>query len=787
MLAALSAAERSHATADRSSAPYPPRAIPAAADRIDDKGVYVFLLTKVNGNPRPELVRLEQRGRNLYMLPETARKFGFRADYLERISPDTPLSDYPGIQVVYDESRQTLDITAPLQILDLETKILGPESRTWTRASVSPGLLFNYDLYSSFDSHNARVLNMFSELRAFNEWGTASTTYLSKLFQPGDGSASDRSTVRMDSRLEYSWQDTRVTLRLGDTLTSGLPWTRQTLIGGVHIARDFSLQPYRVTAPLPAYFGAVTQPSSVQLYVDGIRQYSGQVPAGPFQLNFQPSVNGAGRAQVVMTDALGRSTSVQFPFYATSRLLRAGLADWSFEAGYVREGYGYDSFDYGRALVTSGTLRHGLTDRMTVSGHVEYGDGIAMGGAGVDLLVGNWGTVSASAAGSRGDGSSGSQHSLGYQLQRGAYSLGWNTQRANRRFRDVASRYGSSPALRSDSAYAGVSVASIGNFSVNYARFEAADRSGARYAGLSWSRSLFRGATLSLAATQNLNDRRDRTITLSLIANLGSGVSGYAAATRTHDGSSRTVSASGGDIGPDTWNWNLRAQRSERHGAGTQSYTSASGEVSRQLPYADINAGINQSGSTRSVHAHAAGSIVAMGGGIFAARRIYDGFAVVSTDSVPDIPVFAENRPVGHTDGNGLLLVPSLQAYQNNRISIDPIQLPLDMHIDQVRMNVVPRRNSGVKVTFGMQRVRAASLIVYLPDGIPVPLGTAAYLNDSAEASGWVGYDGRLYLEGLQNSNRVRLQGKQLDCTIAFTLDEVADAVPEIGPFSCVH
>lgn len=787
MSAALFTSGPSHATASTGSAPYATGAIPDAAERVDERGIYVFLLTKVNGNPQPELVRLEQRGRKLYMLPQTARKLGFRTDYLERISPDTPLSDYPSIQAVYDESRQTLDITAPLELLDIETTILGAESRTWTQASVSPGLLFNYDLYSSFDSGNARALNLFSELRAFNRWGTASTTYLSKLFQPGDGSALDRSTVRLDSRLEVSWQDARVTLRLGDTLTSGLPWTRQTLIGGVRIARDFSLQPYQVTAPLPAYFGAVTQPSSVQLYVDGIRQYSGQIPAGPFQLNFQPSVNGAGRAQVVMTDALGRSTSVQFPFYGTSRLLRAGLADWSFEAGYVRKSYGFRSFDYGHALVASGTVRRGVTDRTTVSGHAEFGDRISMGGLGIDLLVGNWGTVSASMAGSRGDGSSGSQHSLGYQLQRGVYSLGWNSQRANARFRDVASRYGSGPTLRSDSAYAGVSFASIGNFGVNYARFETTDRSRARYAGFSWSRSLFRGATLSLAATQNLDDRRDRTITFSLIANFGSGVSGYAAATRTHDGSSRTLSASGGGIGPEAWNWNLRAQRSERHGAGAGAYKSASAEVSRQLQYADIDAGIYQSGNTRSVHAQAAGSIVAMGGEIFAARRIYDGFAVVSTDSVPDIPVFVENRPVGRTDANGLLLVPSLHAYENNRISIDPIQLPPDMHIDQVRMNAVPRRNSGVQVAFGMQRVRAASLIVHLPDGVPVPLGTAAYLNDSTEPDGWVGYDGRLYLEGLQNSNRVRLQGKQLDCTIAFTLDDVADVVPEIGPFSCRH
>ncbi len=83
--------------------------------------------------------------------------------------------------------------------------------------------------------------------------------------------------------------------------------------GACWFGTDFALQPYRITAPLPAFFGSATLPSDVELYVNGVRQYSGNVPAGPFQLNTIPNISGAGNAQVVLTDAaLGRATTLNF-------------------------------------------------------------------------------------------------------------------------------------------------------------------------------------------------------------------------------------------------------------------------------------------------------------------------------------------------------------------------------------------------------------------------------------------------------------------------------------------
>lgn len=59
-------------------------------------------------------------------------------------------------------------------------------------------------------------------------------------------------------------------------------------LGGLQIGSNFDLQPYMTTTPLPAFFGSATLPSAVELYVNGLKQYSGEVPAGPFELNTAP-------------------------------------------------------------------------------------------------------------------------------------------------------------------------------------------------------------------------------------------------------------------------------------------------------------------------------------------------------------------------------------------------------------------------------------------------------------------------------------------------------------------
>ncbi|MEO6984445.1 MAG: fimbria/pilus outer membrane usher protein [Paralcaligenes sp.] len=759
--------------------PFPPALTPTA-HKPDPATVAdsVFLSVKLNGNQDADFVPFTDRQGELYLTKESATQLGFSAEYLQGVSASTPLSQYPDVKVDYNRSLQSVSITAPFSALNLSTAVVGARGGARTVASASPGLVLNYDLYSSYDNQNNANLSGFAQLRAFNNFGVLSDSYLFSEQRLQGQPGWQRTIVRMDTTLEHSLQDKELTFRLGDTLTNGLSWTRQTRLGGLQISRNFTLQPYQTTTPLPAYFGSAALPSAVELYVNGIQQYNGNVPAGPFVLNAMPSVNGAGQAQVVLTDALGRRTSVDFSYYNASKLLRKGLTDWSFETGYVRENYGFESFRYGHDPMASGTVRHGFTNWFTGEGHLEGSKGIVSGGLGAVVNIGDLGVVSAAWAQSKALGVNGGQYSLGYQVQRGPFNAGFNTQRSIGGFSDVAGLYGGSPVLRNDSAYVGFSAGKIGNFSLNYALLQQADQPRYRYGGASWSRSFGQGVSVSLSANQNLDVRSDRAIYLSVNFSLGKNVSAYASAART-DGASTYTSGASHSASGDEWGWSVQAQQADQQTA------TANGQISRQFQYLDFGAGISSAGASQYGYASASGSLVAMGGGVFAARRIYDGFAVVSTDGVPNVPIKSQNRVVGDTNSRGLLLVPSLQSYQHNKISVDPTNLPVNMRIERVDTDVVPRYGSGVNVKFTMETVHAASLILHGPDGQVIPMGEQAFLNHGKEPAGWVGYDGRLYLEGLKEDNYLSIQGEDINCTLRFRYTAKADTVPEMGPLLC--
>jgi outer membrane usher protein FimD/PapC len=127
-------------------------------------------------------------------------------------------------------------------------------------------------------------------------------------------------------------------------------------------------------------------------------------------------------------------------------------------------------------------------------------------------------------------------------------------------------------------------------------------------------------------------------------------------------------------------------------------------------------------------YAQATGSLVWMGGHAFAARSIQDAFAVVSTAGLSGIPVKLENRVVGRTDARGLLLVTPLNAWQRNKLSIDPMDLPADLRVTEVDRIATPGDRAGVRVGFAIAPVRAAVLVLreQQPTKIVVAVPTAS-------------------------------------------------------------
>jgi outer membrane usher protein len=169
---------------------------------------------------------------------------------------------------------------------------------------------------------------------------------------------------------------------------------------------------------------------------------------------------------------------------------------------------------------------------------------------------------------------------------------------------------------------------------------------------------------------------------------------------------------------------------------------------------------------------------------VFTARRIDDAFAVVATGA-PNVPVTLENRVVGETDDSGDLLITPLNAYQKNRVAIDPMRLPADSRIERVDDEVVPSDRAGVLVNFRVEAVAAASVLLHDADGKALPVGSTVALNGDASANALVGYDGAVYLEGVKPANTLDVETPSGTCRVRFDYRYTAGVVPVVGPLVC--
>lgn len=737
----------------------------------------LYLEVTLNQAPRGLLPFIEQHGR-LQALPQVLRQLGFPAQgdapvYLDQLS---------GVQVRYDARMQTLAIDAPLDQLDLPTATVGARAPDLPVARASPGMLLNYDLYATHVEDQSS-LALTSELRVFGIGrGTLSNLSLQRRFQEGTARRWRTESVRLDTRWTLDFPEQAISVEVGDFYSGFLDWSRPVRMAGLQVGRNYGLQPYRVLSPTPSFLGQAVVPSNVELYIDGLRQYSGEVPVGPFQLATQPGISGTGTAQVVITDAFGRSRTVDFDFYGTQQLLARGLSDWSVGVGRLREDYGVRSFSYDERTLASATWRHGVSDRFTAEAHAEAGGGLRQAGLGGGWLAGRAGVVTAAYARSALGERRGGQYSLGYNWNNRRFNVNLLSRRTHGDYRDLGALQDSLPPSITEQATVGVNLDRLGSVSASYLRLRQAEGQDDRYLSVFWSRTFSERWSAYVTANQNLSRSSDRSVYLALSAALGRDRQASVAVQRSGGQQVYSVDVAQpvpGDGGGNGMGWRVQARHGDRGTGGLA-------EGGWLTPSGRYSLGAVHEGGSTYGYANAGGALVWMGGHVFAAREINDAFAVVSTGGIADVPVRLENREIGRTDRNGLLLVSPLLSWQRNRLSIDTLELPADLIADRVDDWITPRQGAGLGVSFGLRRSRAAQLQLVDGAGLPLAVGSVVRFGDGDEAL--VGHDGTLYLRDPTADGQLQVTTPEGTCDLRIPALPVnaEGALPRVGPLTCV-
>lgn len=709
----------------------------------------LYLDTRVNEATTGKLARFVRRGDVLLASPATLWKLGLRLPAAVATRHLVELPSLAGLSVQYDAPRQRLDLLAPVEMLDhpvTHIDLTRTEAAPRDARQRVPGAVLNYDLYGQRSGEGSN-LSSFNELRLFGVGrGVWSNTMRSRLHAgPTKADVRARNT-RLDSRWQLDLPESMITLTVGDTTTSALEWSRATRIGGIRLSRNFALQPYRITTPLAAFSGEAVLPSTVDLYIDGIRQSTHSLLPGRFQLDGSPSLNGTGQAQLVITDINGQRRALDFSLYGSPRLLQAGLSDWSLEGGVIRREYGQRSFHYGGVPLASASLRHGMNKHLTLQTHVEGSHGIGQAGAGAVLLLGQrGGVVNGSWASSRAGARTGQQRGLGYQWTSPRFAAAASTLRRSADYRDVAAVHEDATLpRRTEQASLGISTPA-GQLGLSYVMQQHPDTSRNRHAGLNWSLTSPGGALLNFSVNRDLTDHRGESAFLywsmpldrhtATAASIGHDRGGNSLSVEAH----RSARREQGELG-----W--RAQAS----VGNHRY-GARGEISQHGNHGQWTAGLdhdNRNGNSPLLYAGANGGLAWLGGRLHTLPRVDDAFALVSTSGVAGVPVQLENRTVGVTNRHGQLLIPHLTAWQRNQLSIDPLDLPADMLLETVRHDAVPETRSAIQVAFAMRRTLAIQFGVRDRAGQWLPAGSRLTLKapGAPSVTTLVGHEGKVYL-----------------------------------------
>jgi outer membrane usher protein len=743
-------------------------AVDLAAARTD-AAQDVYLAVDLNGQPTSKIAHFRLSQGRLYANATDLEEVGLRIDRLGAGATREVLLDaIPGLRYRYDAARQAVDLTVP----DALRRPYTIDTRALTEAPAatsSRGLYVDYDLFAP--SNSGQPIAFGDEARYFTPSGVLSHSGIAYL------SGANRRYLRYDTSWSRSNPAAPSTMQIGDTVTSSLSWSRPIRIGGFQWRSNFALRPDWVTFPVPALYGSAVVPSSVDVYVNNVKQYSANVPGGPFIVNNVFGITGAGTATVITRDALGRTVSTSVPMYVDSRMLAAGLWSYSVEAGLLRRDYGLESFSYDRRPALSGSVRHGLSDALTLEAHGEGTRGMIDAGGGALIGMGQAGVVNGALAASAGR-FAGIQASVGYRLIQPRFSIEAQMTRAYGNFGDLASSDGALVASATDQLTLAVPLMRRQSVSLSYIGSKCAGTLASRIGAVSYTLNAGHLVSLNLNAYTDFKQHRASGLYVSLNVALPNSVSASASNGFGHGrvdttvGAIRTPDYSGG------WGWGVQAGR-----MGGAAFEQTQVQYIGNAGEATVLA--QRTGGVAGASLDLSGAVVLMDRSIELSRHIDDGFALISTDGVGGVPVLHDNRLIGTTDRSGHLLVPDLNAYESNEIAIDSMRLPANAHVGATSMSVTPQARSGVLARFGITRYAAASVILRDSHGALIPAGSPVH--DIESGNDWiVGYDGIAFIDDLRPDNHLLVGIGAIRCAVQFAYTPAPDnALPTIGPLTC--
>ncbi|EIZ1084160.1 fimbria/pilus outer membrane usher protein [Klebsiella oxytoca] len=537
-------------------------------------------------------------------------------------------------------------------------------------------------------------------------------------------------------------------LTLGETNTTGEMFDTLAF-RGVQIANQEQMLPDSQRGYAPLVRGTARTNARVQIRQQGRLLYETTVPPGPFEINDLYPTGYGGDLEVQIQEEDGSIQTQTVPFASTSNLLRPGTQHYSATLGKLNNQW-IDSDPW----LGEFTYRRGFNNLLTgyagLQGNENY-QASQIGGA-VGTPIGSFSMDVTHAKTSLEKPVSGHGRTMNGQSYQLKYSKfipqsGSNISVAAYRFStdgylDYMTAMRLREAQRADvrditvrRAKSRLGITASQNLAENWGTFWVSayqqnywnsDESDRQYQ-LGYS-NRFGNVSYSLSASRNRNGQGDfeNNFALNMSIPLGSrSPFSSLSVNLNHDPGGvvrEQMTLSGSALEDKSLSYSLSGANANKGGK-----TSVSSSATLRTPYTTLQA---FGGSGKNYHNYSlgmSGAAVLHRGGVTLSPYSGETQALVEAQGATGAVV--SGYPGIKVDSRGYALVPYLNAYQLNEISIDPKGIPEDIELDHTSQKVSPYRGAVVKLSFGTTQGRP--VFIKLNGTKEVPFG--AYVLDQQD------------------------------------------------------
>jgi outer membrane usher protein len=670
--------------------------VPSLLQAVETVPLRIILNTVDKGE---HLVIMTPEG-DILLTHEQLAEIGFKEITGKGIEKESGLISLRSLSpdVIFDLNMQesALNITAEPKLLEKNIIDMGykrPEKVTYTKENSA---FLNYAVsYSAGDKFDFQSLSIPTEM------GIRISDYLLYSNFAYTKTENDNRFVRMMTSIT---RDDTVNIRrytVGDFFASSGVLGGSGIMGGVSVTKNFSLNPYFIRYQGLYLSGILQTPSEVELFINNVSMKKEKLPPGEFDISNLYGRTGAGNATLVITDAFGKEQTIVTPFYLSSNLLIPGLHDYSYNIGFKRFDFGEKSFDY-KEPAFLGYHRYGFTKTLTGGMRAEVDKDLINFEPMVTFIVGRAGEVDSAFAFSHGDGRYGYGAFLSYTYNSNMLSGNASFRYFSKEYINLSYKEASVKPRFEGRIGLGFHSRWLGSISSNVQFLSKYGEDDTKSIGVFYNRSLGSNMSLSISASRIEERTTNYNVFAGLVFILGK--NHFGTLNFQSQDSQKAISASieknpprGTGIG---YKFQVETKDDEDWEPGGASYIQYNG------PYGIYSAHIRRTSDEEdSYNLNLSGGMAFLGNSFYMSRPMTDSFAMVNVGDVEGVRVYYSNSEIAKTNGKGEALVPSLISYNDNKLSFDPTDLPVNYELKEIEKYVSPAYRSGSTVKFDVKKI----------------------------------------------------------------------------------